>query len=445
MQIEFIEIPLIDIGSPNSFRTGKSFNKSDFQDSGIPIIKIGNMKEQGINISECSYISEAIKSDNLTNSGDVLIAMRGATSGKLSLVDEKSNNLFYVGSIGNFGKLNTELIHPSFIKYIEKQIIKILETEMVGGAIPMVSKKMLESFKVRVPASKENQLSLAKQLDKAEILSQEVLKNIANRIELVKKLRQAILQEAVQGKLVPQDPNDEPASELLKRIKAEKEQLLVDKEIKKEKPLPAITDDEIPYKLPKEWEWCRLGEISNRIHYGYNASANFENMDYKLLRITDIQRGRVNWDKVPGCEISDNDYKKFALEKNNILIARTGGTIGKSFLVNQLSGKPVFASYLIRVIPNNFMNAEFIELFLNSNLYWEQLIAKSQGTGQPNVNATSLKGLYLPLPSLSEQKRILAKADELMGLCDRLEEQIGESKDNADMLMQAVLKEAFQA
>ena len=102
-------------------------------------------------------------------------------------------------------------------------------------------------------------------------------------------LKKSILQYAMQGKLVAQDPNDEPASELLKRIKAEKEQLIKDGKIKKEKPLPPITEEEIPYELPKDWEWVRLDDLSQNIHYGYNGSANFNLKEPKLVRITDIQ------------------------------------------------------------------------------------------------------------------------------------------------------------
>ncbi|MCG8572571.1 MAG: restriction endonuclease subunit S, partial [Spirochaetes bacterium] len=148
-----------------------------------------------------------------------------------------------------------------------------------------------------------------------------------NDIRNVKSLRQTILQLAVQGKLIPQDPNDEPASELLRKIKAEKNKLIKEGKIKKEKPLPEIREDEIPYELPDGWEWVRLGEVSNNIHYGYTASADITIKEPKLLRITDIQNNKVNWDTVPGCKIKKEDIGKYLLNERDILIARTGGTI----------------------------------------------------------------------------------------------------------------------
>ncbi len=264
----------------------------------------------------------------------------------------------------------------------------------------------------------------------------------------VKKLRETILQLAVQGKLTSkwraENPNTEPASELLKRIETEKQQLIANKKIKKEKPLPPISQDEIPYELPEGWEWCRFIHLNYDLHYGYTASAKdtFENVG--LLRITDIQNNRVNWLTVPDCDIKEKDVPKYLLAENDILIARTGGTIGKSYIVKEIGErKAVFASYLIRAIPSKIAYAPYLKLFIESPTYWEQLYENSQGTGQPNVNATSLKGLVTPLPSMNEQKYIVQKVDALMVLCDELEQQIKISQTQIEQLMQSCLKEVF--
>ena len=160
----------------------------------------------------------------------------------------------------------------------------------------------------------------------------------SNKLELygIKKLRELILELAVRGILVTQDPNDEPASKLLKRIAAEKAKLVAAGEIKKQKALPPIGDEEKPFELPKEWAWACLVQLSSDIHYGYTASAQPGNDGIRLLRITDIQDDRVNWQTVPGCEITDKKAAVYLLENNDILIARTGGTIGKSYLVEQI-------------------------------------------------------------------------------------------------------------
>lgn len=236
----------------------------------------------------------------------------------------------------------------------------------------------------------------------------------------IDQLKQTIFQLAVLGKLVPQDPNDEPASALLKRIQTEKIKLIAEGKIKKDKPLAAITDEEKPFALPKNWEWVRLGDISSTVQYGYTDSANHGSKEVLFLRITDIQDDAVDWDTVPGCDISPSDFDSYALKNSDIVIARTGGTIGKSYLVAGLSQKAVFASYLIRIGNLSATFEQYKKVFLGSQLYWAQLIASSMGTGQPNVNGTALKHLIFSLPPLAEQHRIVAKVDELMALCDAL-------------------------
>ena len=213
--------------------------------------------------------------------------------------------------------------------------------------------------------------------------------------------------------------------------------------IKKQKPLPPISEDEIPYELPKGWVWVRLGDICERIHYGYTASAIHNNNGMKLLRITDIQNDKVNWNEVPSCQISDLECNKYLLNENDILIARTGGTIGKSYLVKNINVKAVFASYLIRAIPLKKINQDYIKIFLGSVLYWNQLFESSMGTGQPNVNGVALSNLKFPFPPLPEQKRIVEKVDKLMVYCEELEKRIEENQENSEKLIGAVLSESF--
>jgi len=268
-----------------------------------------------------------------------------------------------------------------------------------------------------------------------------------NKISLygIKKLRELILELAVRGKLVPQDPNDEPASMLLEKIAAEKERLIKEGKIKKPKKLSEVTDDEKPFDLPEGWEWTKLGNLSSNIHYGYTASAKPEGKGIRLLRITDIQNDRVNWGTVPGCEITATKAKDYLLENDDVLIARTGGTIGKSYLVENINLKTVFASYLIRVKKISAMYSPFIKKFLGSNTYWSQLYEHSSGTGQPNVNATSLKSLIVPIPPEEEQHHIVAKVDELMSLCDQLEQQTENSIAAHQTLVETLLNTLSQS
>ena len=170
-------------------------------------------------------------------------------------------------------------------------------------------------------------------------------------------------------------------------------------------------DDKIPFKIPDSWLWCRLENITSKIHYGYTASAQ-EKGDARLLRITDIHDNNVDWKSVPFCKISIDNFKKYYLKNRDIVMARTGGTIGKSYIINNLSDKAVFASYLIRIIPLNQINENYLKIFFESPLFWNQLKDNTKGTGQPNVNAKSLKNLLIPLPSYNEQIKISEKIKE---------------------------------
>jgi type I restriction enzyme S subunit len=251
----------------------------------------------------------------------------------------------------------------------------------------------------------------------------EVYEQISEAPDAIARLRRFVLDLAVRGKLVEQDAEDEPAAELLKQIAIEKEAANVSGRKRSRKTASGTNKSEgSAFRLPASWQWTTLAEVSHQIHYGYTASAAPHEKEHRLLRITDIQNDRVDWDSVPGCIIDKETFAKYALQTNDLLIARTGGTIGKTFLVDTAPVKSVFASYLIRVQPTSALSAHYIKLFCGSDTYWDQLREGSRGGGQPNVNGQTLGGLKVPLPPLAEQHRIVAKVDELMALCDRLEE-----------------------
>lgn len=261
------------------------------------------------------------------------------------------------------------------------------------------------------------------------------------------QLKASILQYAVEGKLVKQDPNDEPASELLKRIENEKAELIREGKIKKSKKLLAISNDEEPFDIPDSWEWIRLGNICEPIRYGFTSSAK-DNGNSKLVRITDIQNNNVNWNNVPFCDVPKVKLKDLQLKANDILIARTGGTVGKSFVVKNISEVAVFASYLIRIrlIDNELI--DFVKYFLDSPYYWQMISLKQSGTGQPNVNATKLSEILIPIPPIEEQKRIVAKIEKLMPLVAEYAESYNHLQkiDNEfeDKLKQSVLQYAME-
>ena len=161
--------------------------------------------------------------------------------------------------------------------------------------------------------------------------------------------------------------------------------------------------------------WTKLGCITDVIQYGLSNSAESTG-DYRLLRITDIQDGYVDWESVP---FTNTDAaKKYLLHKNDIVFARTGATVGKSFLITDLPYDSVYASYLIRIRLIKGISANYIYQFFNSYCYWKQVTGKAIGVGQPNCNGTALKELFIPLPSQAEQNRIVSVANNLLKIAD---------------------------
>ena len=232
------------------------------------------------------------------------------------------------------------------------------------------------------------------------------------------KLRQRILDLAIRGKLVPQDPDDEPASVLLDRIRAEKERLIAEGKIKRPKARKSTDKSHYqqftpPFDIPDSWEWVTIADISSDILYGVSESAKAEG-SYKLLRITDIQNSGVSWGSVPYTEYDPNKVKQFLLQNGDLLFARTGATVGKSYLVESVPQNAIYASYLIRIRTVKEVLPEYLKLFFESGLYWTQITLGSVGIGQPNVNGTSLGQLILPIPPRSEQIRILSATSKIL-------------------------------
>jgi len=282
-----------------------------------------------------------------------------------------------------------------------------------------------------------------------------------------KQLKNSILQWAIQGKLVPQDPNDEPASMLLERIRVEKEKLIKEKKIKKDKNESIIyrgednsyyekflatgevkcIDEEIPFEIPKGWEWERWGNIALSIQYGYNAPA-LERGDIKMVRISDIHDNVVQWENVPFCNIEAYDIDTYLLKENDILFARTGGTVGKSFLVQSVPEPAIYAGYLIRTRYSKELCPQYLKSFMESRLYWEQLKSGTIATAQPNCNGKTLGKMLLPIPPKAEQSRLVQKLANFTPIFQRYAKAQQDldnlNKSIDDKLKKSILQEAIQ-
>lgn len=256
----------------------------------------------------------------------------------------------------------------------------------------------------------------------------------------ITRLRQSILQEAVQGKLVPQDPNDEPASVLLERIKEEKERLIKEGKIKKEKPLPPISEDEIPYELPEGWEWVRLGEVTN---YAYNETLKPDEIDEEewVLELEDIEKDTSRLIQVIRNKDRKSKSNKNRFYKGDVLYGKLRPYL-KKVLVAPEDG--VCSTEIIPFRGYGNIESRYI-MYIMKSPYIDKIVNSiTHGMNMPRLGTKNALELLIPLPPINEQKRIVEKVDQLMALCDELEKNIEQSKKDCELLIQSVLQEAFK-
>lgn len=204
-----------------------------------------------------------------------------------------------------------------------------------------------------------------------------------------------------------------------------------------------MKEEQDKYDLPVGWVSVKLKDISLRIHYGFTASSTQNDTGTKLLRITDLQQNKVNWTEVPFCKIQTSEIKKYLLKENDIVFARTGATVGKSFLIPKNIPKSVFASYLIRIQLSKFIDPKYIYYFFQTAEYWKQIGIRAIGTGQPNVNASSLSNISFPICSLQEQHLIALQVDTLFSKLDEAQNGLQQASKGLKIYKQVLLNQAF--
>lgn len=267
-------------------------------------------------------------------------------------------------------------------------------------------------------------------------------------VESIEQLKQTILQLAVMGKLVPHDPSDRPASEVLKGIADEKAKLVKEGKIKKEKPLSPINKTDEPYEVPKGWVWARIENATLFSEYGISAKT-FEAEDgIPVIKMGDIQEGKVI---LGGQKLAGRDFEgidELMLEDGDLLYNRTNSAelVGKTGIFRGPSNFYSFASYLLRIrCSSSALMPDFLNASMNSILFRKTQIEPhlKQQCGQANVNGTIMKNMIVPIPPIEEQKRIIAKLDELFGLCRTLKNLLNSTQNTQLYLADALTQKAL--
>jgi type I restriction enzyme S subunit len=338
---------------------------------------------------------------------------------------------------------------PEWLYYYLKQGNYYLSLESIATGTGSRRIQPSRFFEVEIPMPEiKEQKQIIRKCKLAENKYGVLAEELALQGIYLHQLRQAILQEAVQGKLTKQDPKDEPADELLQRIKAEKQKLIAEGKLKKEKPLPPITEDEAPFELPKGWIWCRLGDIILDLKYGTSQKCDYKKAKHVVLRIPNISNGLVDFTDLKFANLPIDEFENLKLYPDDILVIRSNGSenlVGRTAVFKGTDFDCAYAGYLVRIRLNKkIIYSSYIHMCLEST-YARELIEYPLRTtsGVKNINSTEISNLLIPLCSFSEQERTVTKVEQLLQLVNQLEQQVQQSKEQASQLLQAVLKEAF--
>lgn len=335
-------------------------------------------------------------------------------------------------------KVNLRFYSFYFNTYRER----IVKATATGTSKLAINRKSLSNYQIYlVDIEKQNQL--LHKLDKMKSISDGLLQTIQQQQKYAEMLRQSILQQAVEGKLCEQDPNNEPASVLLEKIKAEKERLIAEKKIKKQKPLPPISEEEKTFDLPKGWEWCRLGELVTSVTDGPHYSPEYHDKGIPFISGRNITLKGIDFStaKFISPQLHEELSKRCRPETGDILYTK-GGETGKA-VVNDIDFEFNVWVHVAVLKPSTFVYNKYLALALNSPHCYALSQKYTHGTGNRDLGLTRMIKITVPLPPANEQQRIVQRVTKLMGQCNLLERELSISKKYASQLMESVLQEAF--
>lgn len=474
---------LVELGQTQTGTSPSSANPDLFGDF-IPFIKPGDLDGNEINYGGAGLSKVGVEHSRLASPQSVLMVCIGATLGK---VNKTTRPICFNQQINSLTPFLEGLSDYVAIALKASSFQALAWGKAGTGTLPIINKGKWEILPIPLPPLIEQHRIVAK-VDELMVLCDrletargerektrdrltaaslarlnavdtatfrddarfvlDALPAITTRLDQIKHLRQTILNLAVRGKLVPQDLRDEPASQLLKRIAAERADLVKRRLIRREEPLDAITTAEMPFSIPNRWLWSRIGDAVLFTQYGTSEKSYPSENGVPVLTMGNIQGGLAVWNNEKKIPETSEELPALFLKKFDILYNRTNSAelVGKTGIYLGEDGVRTFASYLIRLRPSlKWTEPRYLNLAMNAPDFRETQIVPliKKQTGQANVNGTALKNMLIPLPPLAEQHRIVAKVDELMTLCDRLEAVLTTAAATRRSLLDALLAEAL--
>ena len=412
------EISFITSGGTPS-RTVSSYWGGD-----IPWVKISDISGKYVTKTEEKITLLGLESSSakIFPKGTLLYTIF-ATIGTVGILDIDAATNQAIAGVTFYGQYNLDYLY-----YILLGLKDILVAKGKGMAQMNINQTILKNTPIPLPPLAEQQrivakieelMPMVKEYGKAE----ERLASLNE--EFSEKLKKSILQQAIQGKLTERDPADEPAFELLKRIKAEKEQLIKAGKIKKEKPFSPITEEEIPFEIPDGWIWVRIGDICSVINgdrgQNYPAKSTLSHTGIPFISALNLNGKTVINDDNLLC-LSEAQYQKLVSGKlvQGDIVVCIRGSLGKHGRYPFEKGAIASSLVIMRSSLNTTVLDDYLMLYLDTPLFFLEIKRFDNGTAQPNLAAKSLERFLIPLPSLAEQQRIVDCVNELLAVCDAL-------------------------
>lgn len=346
--------------------------------------------------------------------GDILLSCKG-TVGKIAILHEE-----IVHIARQFMAIRVYLCNKAFVMFFLESIIERIK-KASKGLIPGIERNDILSLSIPLPPIAE-QNRIVQKIKQAISILDTIDELQAQYTDNLTALKSKLIDAAIQGKLTKQLPEDGTAEELYQQIQEEKQRLIKEGKIKKSKPLPAITEDEIPFDIPENWKWIKLGNIANvlggkRIPAGRTLTT--ENTGHKYIRISDMKNGTVNTEGL--LFVPEDIYpsiSQYIINKDDIYIT-VAGTIGKVGKIPAEIDGANLTENADRIV-FSIIDQDWLIVCLSSTVVQKQIERLTTSVAQPKLAIKRIQAFSIPLPPLAEQKRIVQKLDEILKLCERM-------------------------
>ena len=411
------------VGNVGSWSAGATPSRTnpEYYGGSVPWLKTGDLTD-GYVSEVPEYISELAlqkTSVRLNPTGSVLMAMYGATIGKLGILEvPMTTNQACCACIPFDGLYNKYLFY--FLMGNRKNFIKMGE----GGAQPNISKDKIVNYPIAIPPLAEQKRIVAKIEELLPLIDRyeqawSKLDDFNKRFPV--DMQKSILQMAIQGKLVPQLPEEGTGEELFQQIQAEKQALIKAGKIKKEKPLPEIAENEIPFDIPESWKWVRIGSLLHKLVDGTHRTPKYTTSGIPFVSVRNMSNGTLSLEDTKF--ISEDEHRELwnrcNPQRGDILLSKVG-TTGVPAKVETDTEFSLFVSVALLKFNNDLLDINFLIYSILAPDFQKQCKEHTRGVGNKNWVIIDIANTMMPLPPLAEQKRIVAKLEEILPLCERL-------------------------